>query len=200
MRGILRSAVAVGFLGILGAASVEAQTRVVLGVGGGTISPLSKTKWAVGTGTAVKSLGYNAQFMIGVAPSGILGFRLDGQYGSVNHEVATAGTRPKDKLTGANLDLELHPSQSGAAIRPYIMAGPSVYHDSYRTGTTVGDSSNSKFGFNGGAGLNIGKSDRLWLFVEARYVYAKIFEKTHSFVPVDVGVRISTRQAYSKGK
>jgi opacity protein-like surface antigen len=201
MRGILRSAVAVGLLGILGATGVEAQARVILGVGGGTISPLSKSKWTVGSGTAVKSLGYNAQFMIGVAPAkGIFGVRLDGQYASLNHEVATAGNRPKDKLTGANLDLVLHAGQSGSAIRPYILAGPSVYHDSYRTGTTVGDSSNTKFGFNGGAGLNFGKSDRVWFFLEARYVYAKIFETSHSFVPVDFGVRISTHQAYSKGK
>jgi hypothetical protein len=200
MRGILRSAVAAGLLFTLGAVGVEAQVRVVLGVGGGTISPLSKSKWTVGSGSAVKSLGYNGQFMVGVGPSkGMVSVRLDGQYASVNHEVQTgASTRAKDKLTGANLDLVLHPGQTGAAVRPYILAGPSVYHDSYRSGTGLNDSTNTKVGFNGGAGLNFGKSDRVWFFLEARYVYAKIFEKAHSFVPVTAGVRISTRQAYAK--
>jgi hypothetical protein len=200
MRGILRSAVAAGLLFTLGAVGVEAQVRIVLGVGGGTISPLSKSKWTVGTGTAVKSLGYGAQFMIGVAPKGMVSVRADGQYASLNHEVAAgASTRAKDKLTGANLDLVLHPGKSDAGIRPYILAGPSVYHDSYRSANTpVGDSTNTKVGFNGGAGLNLGKSDRVWFFLEARYVYTKIFEKTHSFVPVTAGIRISTHQAYTK--
>jgi len=201
MRGILRSAVAVGLLGLLGAVGAEAQVRVVLGAGGGTISPMSKSKWTVGSGTAVKSLGYGAQFMIGVQPSkGMVSVRLDGQYASVNHELATgASTRAKDKLSGANLDLVLHPGNASGGIRPYILAGPSFYHDSHRSvNTPAGDSTNTKLGFNGGAGLNLGKSDRVWFFLEARYVYAKIFEKTHSFVPVTAGVRISTHQAYAK--
>jgi hypothetical protein len=202
MRGILRSAVAVGLLGFLGAVGVEAQVRVVLGVGGGTISPLSKSKWTVGSGTPVKSLGYGAQFMFGVQPAkGRVSVRLDGQYASVNHELAGSGatTRAKDKLTGGNLDLVLHLGMARSAIRPYILAGPSFYHDSYRSvNTPAGDSTNSKVGFNGGAGLNLGRSERVWFFIEGRYVYTKIFDKTHSLVPVMAGVRISTHQVYAK--
>src|ERR1041385_1220888 len=99
MRGILRSAVAVGLLGFLGAVGVEAQVRVVLGVGGGTISPLSKSKWTVGSGTPVKSLGYGAQFMIGARPPTCrVAVRLAGHSASVNPQLASGPTtRAKDK-------------------------------------------------------------------------------------------------------
>jgi opacity protein-like surface antigen len=197
MRGLLRSLVAAGLLCTQGAAGLAAQIRVVLGVGGGTISPMSKSDWIVGSGEAVKSIGYNAQLMFGFQPpKGIVGVRLDGQYASVNHETATgASVRAKDKLTGGNLDLVAHLGKAGNAVRPYVLAGPSVYHDSYRSDVTPqGDTSSTKFGFNGGAGLNLGKSDRVWFFVEARYVYTE----NHSFIPATAGVRINTHQPYTK--
>jgi hypothetical protein len=199
MRAILRGAVTAGAILALGATGVEAQVRVVLGVGAGTVSPLSKSNWsAVGLGTDVKSLGYNAQLMLGVQPvKGIWSVRLDGQYASLNHE-PTGSDHPKDKLIGGNLDLVVHPGQSSAAVRPYILAGPSLYHDSYRTATTTNEASNTKLGFNGGAGLALGKSDKVWFFVEARYVYTKLFDTSHGFIPVTAGVRINTHQAYVK--
>ena len=199
MGSILRSAVAAAVLVASSAAGVEAQTRLIVGVGGGTVSPLSKDKWQVGSGTAVKSIGYNAQLILGLQPpKGIWSIRLDGQYASLNHEAVAGNNASKDKLTGANLDFVVHPGQPGSVVRPYLLAGPSVYHDSYRSGTSVGDSSNTKLGFNGGAGLALGKSDRVWFFLEARYIYTKIFDTSHGLIPVTAGVRISTHQPYVK--
>src|ERR1051326_5421097 len=199
MRGILRSVVAAAVLLVPGASGVEAQVRVILGVGGGTVSPLSKSNWTGGSGSVVKSIGYNAQLIFGVQPAkGIWSVRPDRQYASLNHKTGASNSDSTDKLSGPSLDLVVLPGRPGTVVRPYILAGPSLYHDSYRSGTSVGDSSNTKVGFNGGAGLALGKSDKVWFFVEARYVYTKIFDTSHSFIPVTAGVRISTHQQYVK--
>src|ERR1043166_5271816 len=124
MRGILRSVVAAAVLLVPGASGVEAQVRVILGVGGGTVSPLSKSNWTVGSGSAVKSIGYNAQLIFGVQPAkGIWSVRLDGQYASLNHETVASNSGSKDKLSGANLDLVVHPGRPGTVVRPFIQIG-----------------------------------------------------------------------------
>jgi hypothetical protein len=41
---------------------------------------------------------------------------------------------------------------------------------------------------------NIGTGNKLWFFIESRFIYTK----DHSFIPVTLGVRINTAQAYKK--
>ncbi len=190
MKGILRSASGVGFLLALGAAGLEAQAHVVLGFGGGVIVP---TKGEKSFGPDVKSLGYNIEAILGVAPAkGRITFRVDGMYSAINFK-STSSATPKDKLFGIDADVVLHPGTNGS-VRPYLMAGPSYLHDSYRSGSTTGNATSSNIGFNGGAGLNFGPSDKVWFFLEGRFIHTK----DHSFFPFSLGVRINPRPASAK--
>lgn len=193
MRGTLRTAAAAGFLFVLGASAVVGQTRVVLGVGGGAILP-SKSSFEP---PPVKSVGYHAQVMFGIAPSaGKVSARFDGQYASLNYEQQVSGARPKDKIFVVNADVVLHPGGNGA-VRPYLMAGPTYGHFSFRnglTGTAGNNVSTNNVGFNGGAGLNMGSGAKVWFFIESRYIYTK----DHKYIPVTVGVRINTGQPYTR--
>ena len=192
MRGTLRALMTTGLLLGLGTAGLAGQTRLVLGAGGGVIVP---TKGESSFGDDVKSVGYHMQLMLGIAPgNGKVSVRFDGQYGSVNYEAGTGATTPKDKILAVNADLVFHPSNSGG-VRPYLLAGPTYGHFSFRSGVSgIGDVSTDNFGFNGGAGLNIGNSSKVWFFTEARYIYTK----EHKYIPITVGVRINLSQPYAK--
>lgn len=194
MRGTLRAVAAAGILLLAGSTVVSGQTRVVLGVGGGAILP---TKGDNSFGSDVKSLGYHFQAIVGIAPgNGKVSFRFDGQYGSVNYEELTTGARPKDKLFVVNADVVLHPS-GGGGVRPYLMAGPTYGHFNFRnglTGTAGNDETTNNVGFNGGAGLNIGHGQKVWFFIESRFIYTK----EHKYIPVTAGIRVNTGQAYKK--
>jgi opacity protein-like surface antigen len=189
MSATWRGTTAAGLLLIVAAAGVSAQTRVVLGVGGGAIIP-SKSSFEP---PEVKSMGYHMQFMVGISPGGgKLSFRFDGQYASLNYEEQTSGARPKDKIFAVNADLVFHPS-SGGSVRPYLLAGPTYGSFKFRSGLTSDpDESTSNVGFNAGAGINLGGSSKLWFFAESRYIYTK----DHKYIPVSIGVRINTGQPF----
>ena len=195
MRGTVRALAATGLLLVLAAGGAAGQTRVVLGVGGGAIFP-NKSSFSDAT-YKVESLGYNMQLMFGVAPGNSkLSFRADGQYASVKYEPLTTGTVAKDKIFVVNADLVFHPSTSGG-VRPYLLAGPSYGHFSFRsglTGTASADETTNNVGFNGGAGLNLGMGEKVWFFLEGRYIYTK----DHKYIPVTAGIRINTGQPYAK--
>jgi hypothetical protein len=196
MRDTMRAIATTGLVSALVAGGLAAQTRVVLGVGGGALLPTKGDNSFGGTeaGQELKAkLGYHFQFMVGVAPGGSkVSFRFDAQYGAVNYQKLTSGVTPKDKIFAVNADLVFHPS-TGGGVRPYLLAGPTYGHFSYRnglTGTAGADATTSGVGFNGGAGLNFGHGDKVWFFAEARYVYTK----EHKYVPITVGIRINTGQ------
>ena len=189
MRGTFRAMSTASLLTVAAAAGLVGQTRIIMGVGAGVIMP-SKSSFEP---PEVKSLGYHAQLMVGIAPSaGKISVRFDGQYASLNYEEQTSGARPKEKILAVNADLVFHPSSSGS-VRPYLLAGPTYGHFSYRAGLSgTGDESTSNFGFNGGAGLNIGTANKVWFFTEARYIYTK----DHKYIPITIGIRINTGQPY----
>ncbi len=190
MKGILGAASAAGFLLALGAAGLEAQAHVVLGLGGGIIVP---TKGDKSFGPDVKSLGYNIEAIVGVAPAkGRVTFRVDGMYSAINF-TSTSSITPKDKLFGIDADVVVHPGGNGA-VRPYLMAGPSYLHDSFSSGGTTANATSSNIGFNGGGGLNFGRSDKVWWFLEGRFIYTT----DHSFFPFSFGVRVNTHPASAR--
>lgn len=192
MRWMARRAMTTALLAGLTAAPLGAQARVVLGVGGGLISP---TKGDHSFGDGVKSFGYHVQAILGIAPgSGRATVRFDGQYGSVNYRKLNAAVQPKVRLFVVNADLVLHP-RTTSGVRPYLMVGPTFGHFNYRSGvSSLEDESATQPGFNGGVGLNIGRSERIWWFLEGRYVYTS----DHQYLPLTGGVRISLRQPYTK--
>jgi len=202
MRGTTRALAATGLLLALGSGVLAGQTRVILGVGGGALQPTKGANSFGGTeaGQELKAkLGYHFQLMVGVAPgNSLVSFRIDGQYGGLHYGKLISGVTPKDKIFAVNADLVVHPTKSGS-VRPYILAGPTYGHFSYRnglTGTAGADEVTNGAGFNAGAGLNIGTGKKLWFFGEARYVYTK----EHKYIPITIGVRINTGQPYQPGK
>jgi opacity protein-like surface antigen len=202
MRGTVRAMAATGLLLVLAAGGVAGQTRVVLGVGGGALQPTKGANSFGGTesGQELKAkLGYHFQFMIGIAPNkSKVSFRVDAQYGGLHYGKLTSGVTPKDKIFAVNADIVLHPS-NGGGVRPYILAGPTYGHFSYRnglTGTAGADETTNGAGFNGGAGLNFGNGDKIWFFLEGRYIYTK----EHKYIPITLGIRVNTGQPYTKGK
>ena len=202
MKGTVRAMAATGLLFVLAAGGVAGQTRVVLGLGGGALQPTkgNNSFGGIESGQELKAkLGYHFQFMVGVAPgTGKVSFRFDAQFGSVQYEKLTSGATPKDKIFAVNADVVFHPS-TGGGVRPYLLAGPTYGHFSYRnglTGTAGANQTTNGVGFNGGAGLNFGHGDKVWFFAEARYVYTK----EHKYIPITVGVRINTGQSYAPRK
>jgi hypothetical protein len=208
MKGILRTATATGLLFTFAALGLQAQARVILGLGGGVILPMKSGFNAVETPElSVKSLGFGGEFIVGIMPSpdSKVSVRLDLNYGNAHYGTPPGGARDKDpkmSIRNINLDLVFHPGSNAGKIRPYIMAGGTIVSWDYRTGvtsSTTGGTGKVKgsFGFNGGGGLNIGNGKNLWFFVETRFIWTKSqavtttgVEKGTSYIPIMVGIRI----------
>jgi len=211
MKGILRAATATGLLLTLAALGLQAQARVILGLGGGVIIPMKSGFNAVeNPNLSVKSIGFGGEFIVGIMPSPAskVSIRVDLAYDNVHYKTPPAPARDKDpkmSIRNINLDLVFHPGNASGKVRPYIMGGGTLVSWDYRTGetsSTAGSAGKVKgsIGFNGGAGLNIGTGKNVWFFVETRYIWTKKqavaqqvnvgTEKGTGFIPIVVGIRI----------
>ncbi|MGH7562631.1 MAG: outer membrane beta-barrel protein [Gemmatimonadales bacterium] len=191
MKGMFRSALVVGLVLLPGAAG--AQMRLVAGIGGGPTFPVkSGFNDQANTPTDINSLGYHLQAMLGFQPAGRVGFRVDAQYGTIKYEEGVSGARPRHKIFAVNADLVFHPSRQDAGVRPYLLAGPGYYSFQFDDGQTgdINDADFNNVGVNGGAGLNLGRSDKVYFFIESRYIWTE----DHRIIPVTVGIRINLSQ------
>lgn len=205
MKGILRAATVSGLLLTFAAFGLHAQARVVLGLGGGVVIPMKSGFNAVeDPALSVKGVGFGGQFMFGIIPSpdSKVSIRFDLAYDNVHYESVAGRTKdPKMSIRNFNADIVLHPGNAAGKVRPYIMAGPTVVSWDYRPNDPSGTGKvKGSFGFNGGAGLNIGTGKRVWFFIESRYIWTKSqaiaqgtnagTEKGTAFIPIIVGIRI----------
>jgi hypothetical protein len=211
MKGILRAAMASGVLLSSAALGLQAQARVILGIGAGPTLPMKSGFNAVeDPPLKVKSLGFGGQFMFGIlpAPDSKVSIRFDIAYDNVHYEMPTPvrDRTPKMSIRNINADIVIHPSSSSSSkIRPYVLAGPTLVSWDYRTGVTTSTAGGQgrvkgAFGFNGGAGLNIGTGKNIWFFVESRFIWTSKqafatgtnggMSKATAFIPIVIGIRL----------
>lgn len=207
MKGTLRAATATSLLLTFAALGLQAQARVILGLGGGVILPMKSGFNAVETPElSVKSVGFGGEFIVGIMPSpdSKVSIRLDLGYGNAHYKTPTPprDRDPKMSIRNINLDLVLHPGMANAKVRPYVMAGGTIVSWDYRTGVTSSTSGGTgkvkgSVGFNGGAGLNIGTGKVFWFFVESRFIWTKDnpvtasgTSRSISYIPIMIGFRL----------
>jgi hypothetical protein len=156
-----------------------AHAQAHFGVSAGVSMPVSTF------GDVVKA-GYNANALLSYSvPLSPIGVRAELGYNRFDFD---GGGGNSQILDGAvNLVVS---SPSASVIKPYVTGGLGVYRNKYSSTTLLGgESTSTKLGFNGGAGLSFGLSG-FQTHVEARYVYITKesgFDAVQ-YVPISFGI------------
>lgn len=128
-------------------------------------------------GKGVKT-GFVVGGLLETAPAALpvkLRFNLD-----YNQHSFKGGSGSIKNISGTANAVYDFPSQS--SFRPYVIGGVGAYHG------RAGGESDTNFGLNGGAGINIPLSG-FSTFVEARYNHIFVSGGSQSYIPVVFGVR-----------
>lgn len=158
------------------AAPAAAQARGYIGFGAGVSIP-------AGTFADSFKLGWLGQVVAGITgPSGVLGGRIDGTYGQNSVKGTGSGHL---SLFGANADLVWTPGKRPAKAHPYLLGGVGFYNSKP---SGVG-TSQTKFAWNAGAGLQVHTGNRMDFFAEARYISVQATGGNLNFIPITVGLR-----------
>jgi hypothetical protein len=169
-----------------------AQTsRPTFGISGGLALP---------TGDLNKGYksGYDIAANVGFHPTGqSFGVRVEGAF----NQFALKGTNTSNAHTNifdVTGNIVVGTAAAPGTIRPYLIGGVGVYNvkNEASVGNVSVSTSATKFGFNGGAGLDLPLSG-IAAFVEARFHYVLTGSGSSdsnigynaSFVPIVVGVR-----------
>lgn len=165
----------------------QATTRPTFGVSAGAAIPVSDFADAVKTGFNVSG---HIGFKPGLSP---VGLRLEGMYNQF--QVKNSGGDLDAKIIAGTGNIVIMSAAAPGSIRPYFIGGAGAYNLKLTSDALNGSyDSVTKFGLNGGAGLDLALSG-INAFVEARYhhVFTKNDQENVStntgFVPVVVGVR-----------
>jgi hypothetical protein len=178
MKSMFRGAV-VGLAVMLSAQTAYAQA-MSFGVGGGVVVPTGTMADGVGTGVSGTAL-------LRVQPAGSpLGFQVDAFYTRFGLDGIDAHSR----MIGATGNA-VYAFSGASAARPYLIGGVGLYNAK----ASIPDAeSQSKFGFNAGAGFDFGLGSAK-LFAEGRF-HAIVKgtadlngEKTAYMIPLTVGIR-----------
>ena len=192
MSWYTKAVVAVLFAWLAAPVTVTAQlSRPQFGVAAGATFPSDNTG-LFGFKTGWQGMAFVA-FRIRHSP---LALRLDGSYGANTSSEPINGdpTESRVKLLGGDADLTLTIviDTSPARTKVYLLVGPGLYRVSYnqtRLSQGTSSSSDTKFAYNLGWGLNVGP-----LFLEARYVHIDGFGNSISYilVPITAGLRFAS--------
>lgn len=192
MRAFARVCAVVALMSGLAAASLPAQVRGV--VGAGLSFPMGD--FAADAGGQAQSGGGTA--MLGaewLSAGEEFGVRLDGNWAQFCTNACDASGGSLDvkwQVLNANLNGVLQfPMREGARLHPYVLAGVGVYNYKLRGNdvpTAVSDADKTKFGLNGGLGLNF-ELGQLGLFVEGRFHTILTDAKDIQYLPIMVGLR-----------
>lgn len=130
-------------------------------------------------GKAVKT-GYTVGGLVGYKTAALpVGFRLDAAYSGFSGKSPV----PNGRLITVNGDVVYDlPVQS--SLRPYVLAGVGMVNAKSKG---AGDSETA-FGFNGGAGINLALSG-FDTFLEARYNHASKNGGKTQFIPIVFGIK-----------
>lgn len=187
MNRVLRLALTVTVAAIAGHATLSAQ-NARFGVGGGLIAPLSDYKDVDKAGWHVAA---NVAYAIPLSPVGV---RVDGLYGQTTHkDFAGSPVNGKTRLIGGLASVVWNIPVSAPLVKPYVLAGGGFYTVKITAPSEVPpvDSSESKFAYGVGAGVNVGVGP-VHFFAEGRYVSVRT-SVHRTFVPLTAGVTFGAR-------
>ncbi|HEU5171834.1 MAG TPA: outer membrane beta-barrel protein [Gemmatimonadales bacterium] len=186
MKTLVRG-VAVGLAVVLGAQTVHAQMGVSLGFGGGAAMP-------TGTMADGNTTGWSSEIVARLKPAGSpIGLQLDGFYNRFGLE---GGIDGNSRLIGSTANAVFAFPGAGRA-HPYLIGGVGVYNGQTSIDGLGSSDSQTKFGANAGAGLDVGLGKRATVFAQGR-VHAifqgvtdatPLEEETAYMVPLTVGLR-----------
>jgi opacity protein-like surface antigen len=115
-----------------------------------------------------------------------VGIRLDASYSTTSEKSGVPVH--KTKMLGGMAEVVYAFMTPADPIRPYILGGAGLFNVKLSAGGA--DTSKTKFGFGGGAGLafKLGAGTTR-VFVEGRYTSVKVFDVTFPFLGVKAGIR-----------
>jgi hypothetical protein len=185
MKSMIRG-VAIGLAVALGAQAAHAQAGMSLGIGGGVVVP-------TGTFSDFSKTGWNATLSARVKPAvSPIGFQVDGFYNRFSFDGADGNTRVIGGTANALFSLP------GAIAHPYLIGGLGVYNMKATVGNVSG--SDTKFGFNGGLGVDVGvgpakfyAEGRLHAIMKGSVDSQTLEETTAYMIPLTVGLRWSLK-------
>jgi opacity protein-like surface antigen len=188
MRNLIRG-VAIGLAVVVSAQAAQAQMGVSLGAGGGAAVPTGTLGDATGT-------GWSSQIVARVKPAmSPVGLQLDGFYNRFGWDGGVDGNY---RMIGSTANAVFSLPTPGMA-HPYFLGGVGVYNQK-ATITGLGSSdSETKFGANAGAGVDVGVGKRASVFAEGRFhaIFKGLVDpntgedKTEYMLPVLIGLRWS---------
>jgi opacity protein-like surface antigen len=169
----------VGLISIAGAGSLSAQ-GVRFGIGGGLLLPLSDYKTGDKSGFLV---GADGTYWLTGSPVGI---RIDASYSQTSE--ASGVPAHKTKMIGGMGELVYAFMKNADPVRPYVFGGVGLFNVKVSAGAA--DTSETKVGFGGGAGLafKLGTGSTR-VFVEGRYATVKVFNTTLPSIGIKAGLR-----------
>ena len=160
---------------LVGVGSLSAQ-NITFGVAGGLLMPMGDYNTVDKPGFIV---GAGVRIPIGTAPVAV---RIEGTYSQTSHD----GIDGKSKIMGGMASL-VYAFQAGGSVTPYVLGGIGFYNLKVTVPSASVDTSTSKIGFGGGAGLRFPMGSAS-LFVEARYMNIATSGGSTAFVPIIAGV------------
>jgi len=185
----LRAAAALAAGAVIASAPLAAQeaSRPTFGISGGISFPTGDF------GSGYKS-GYDISAFVGFHPAtSPVGFRAEGMYDRFDFKGNNPLGLHRNVFAGTG-NILLGGTATPGSIRPYVIAGVGLYNLKEDATNASGASSSTKFGINGGAGLELPLSG-ITALLEARihYVFANNGDTAlgynATFIPVVVGVR-----------
>jgi opacity protein-like surface antigen len=179
--------VAIGLAVALSAQAAQAQSNLSLGVGGGAVIP-------TGSLADIGKTGWNATLSARLKPAvSPIGFQLDGFY----NRFAFDGIDGHTSILGASANAIF--ALPGLMAHPYLIGGLGMYNMKASV-DGVGSGSDTKFGFNGGLGVDVGvgpaklyAEGRLHAIMKGTVDSQSLEETTAYLVPLTVGLRWSLR-------
>ena len=171
----MRAIVGAAMLGtVLVAGSLAAQSRGHVQLGGGVSIATgdfkddgAKTGWVIQVAPGI------------MAPSGVIGGRVNGTFAKHNFE----GTTDNLRILGAMGDLLFAPRMSGKA-GVYVLAGVG-----FQNGKVTGAESETKFAWNAGAGLRL-SAGSIGIYVEGRFLSINTEGGKTNTIPITAGVKL----------
>jgi opacity protein-like surface antigen len=161
------------------AQTANAQARGYVGFGAGLALPLGDFKDCCKT-------GWLGQVIAGVTgANGMIGGRIDGDY-IRNSVKGTAGIH--STMVGANADIVWTPGHRPAKVHPYLLGGIGVFNAKFSGGGLTG-SSETKFAFNLGGGLQVHMGNRMDFYTEVRYLGVQTSDGSTNLIPIVIGLR-----------